>query len=74
MHDHELGHGRHVEAGARFEQGAHNPGVGVGLDRVVGLHARQVLPEGGVVAPNFAMVDHEKRGSMLLGELFEKLG
>jgi hypothetical protein len=38
------------------------------------LHARQVLPEGGVVAPNLAMVDHEKRGSMLLGELFEKLG
>ena len=74
VHDHELGHGGHVEAGARLEQGAHDPRVGVGLDRVVGLHARQVLLEGGVVAPNLAMVHHEKRGSMLLGQLLEKLG
>jgi hypothetical protein len=33
-----------------------------------------VFPEGSVVAPNLAMVDHEERGSMLFGQLFEKLG
>ena len=48
-------------------------GIGVGLDRVVGLHARQVLAEHGVVAPDLAVIDHEERRAVLLGELPELL-
>jgi hypothetical protein len=40
-------------------------GIGIGLDRVVGLHARQVLAEHGEVAPDLAVIDDEKRRTVL---------
>ena len=40
--DEELGHRGHVEAGAGLVERLDDGRVGVGLDRVVGLHARQV--------------------------------
>jgi hypothetical protein len=72
--DVEFRHGRHIEAGARTKQRVDDVWIGVGLDRVVGLHARQVLAEHGVVAPNLAMIDDEKWRAVLVGELFELPG
>ena len=67
VNDIELGHRRDVEAGARLEQGAHDFRIWVRLHRVVRLHARQVLLERRVVAPDLAVIDHEERRAVLVG-------
>ena len=41
VHDEELGHGGHVEAGPRLVERLDDRRVGVGLDRVICLHAGQ---------------------------------
>ena len=63
------GHGGHVEAGARLVEGPHDGRIGVGLDRVVGLHAGQVFLELCEVAAELVVVDHEQRRAVLAGQL-----
>ena len=68
----ELGHGGDVEARARLVERLDDGGVGVGLDGVVGLHAREVALELGVVAAELVMVHHEQRRAVLLGEFLKE--
>ena len=64
--------GRDIETGARLEQGPDNFRIGVGLDRVIGLHARQVLLKGGVVAPQFCVIHYKQRRAVFSGEPLER--
>ena len=64
--DLELGHRGHVEAGPRLVERPHDGRIGIGLHGVVGLHARQVLLELGVVRARISVViDHEQRRAVL---------
>ena len=67
----ELRHRRDVERGTLLIERANDRGVGVGLDRVVDLHARQVLAEGRVVAAQLIVVDDEERRAVFGCELLE---
>ena len=60
-----------VEARARVEEGLDDLRQRPGLDRVVGLHAGQVLFEHGVVAPDLLVVDHEEGRPVPGGEILE---
>ena len=71
IHDPKFGHGGHVEARARIEQGLHDGGIRQGFDRVVGLDAGQILPEGGVVPAQDFMVHHEERRPVLLCQFLQ---
>ena len=72
MDDAELRHRGHVEARAGFEQRLDDGRIGVGLDGVVGLDARQIFFERGVVAAQFVVVHHEQRRAVLFGQFFER--
>jgi hypothetical protein len=71
--DHELRHRGHVEAGPGLEERLHDGRVGVGLHRVVGLHAGEVLPEGRVVLPQLVVIDDEERRPVLPCQLLQAL-
>ena len=57
-----------VEARARLVERPHDLRGAVGLDRVVDLHARQVLPELRVVLPQHLVVDDDERRAVRLGQ------
>jgi len=61
VNDQELRHARDVEAGSRLVERPHDLGRAVGLDRVIHLHARQVLPELCVVVPQHLVVHDDER-------------
>ncbi len=63
--DLELGHGGDVEAAPRFVERPQDGRIGIGLDGVVGLDARQMPFEFGVVAADFRVIDHEQRRAVI---------
>jgi len=71
MDDVEFRHRGHVEARTGIEQRLDDGGIGVGLDGVVGLDARQVFFERDVVAAQFVVVHHEQRRAMLGSQFFQ---
>ena len=69
----ELGHAGDVEAGPRVVERLHDGRVAVGLDRVIDLHARQVLAELRVVLAQHFVVHHDKRRAVRLGQAKQRL-
>ncbi len=65
----ELGHAGDVETGSGIVERLHDRGVVVSLDRIVDLHARQVLSELLVVFPKHLMVHDDERRAVFLGQL-----
>ena len=72
--DQELGHAGHVKAGPDVVKRLDDGGVGVGLDGIVRLDARQVLLELEVVGAQDIVVDHEERRAVLPGQLLQESG
>jgi hypothetical protein len=70
--DEKLRHAGHVETGAHLVERLDDGGVGVGLDGVIGLDARQVLLELEVVGPQDLVVHHKQRRAVLLGQPLQK--
>ena len=65
----ELGHAGDVETGSGIVERLHDRRVAVGLDRVVDLHARQILAELVVVFAQHLVVHDDQRRAVLLGQL-----
>src|SRR3989338_6599265 len=57
IHYHEFGKRGDVEARAYFIKRLHYLRVGIGLDRVIGLDARESLLEGSIILPYRLVVD-----------------
>jgi hypothetical protein len=58
VHRFEFGEGGNIEAGALIEERLDDLRRGVGLDRIIALHPRQMLLKAPVVAPDDLVVDH----------------
>ena len=71
IHNVELRHRGHVKAGTCVKQSLDDGGVRVGLHRIVGLDAGQVFFKGGIVPAENLVIDHKKRRSVFLPELFK---
>jgi len=56
----------------RRQQRLDDGGIGVGLDGVVSLDARQVFFERDVIAPQFVMVHHEQRRAVFRARVFSR--
>ncbi len=66
---HEFRQRSHVEAGAELVKAADDGRRRVGLDRVVGLDARQVLVKGLVVGAKNVVVNHHHRRAVFAGDM-----
>ena len=58
----------HVEARAGFIERPHDLRRAIGLDGVIDLHARQVLPELAVVLAQNLVIDDDQRRPVGLGQ------
>ena len=67
-----LRHRGDIEARANFVKRPHDGRIGIGLDRVVSLHARQIFFEHRVVRAQFGVVHDEQRRAVLGGEFFQR--